>query len=87
MIPLYITCHVSSITYIATEFVVDSELLQANALLLLFLKKSLDTGCLLFISTLAILRIAELYLSRDVLPLAISILENVLVGLVNEVAV
>jgi len=87
MIPFYITCYVSSITYIATEFVVDSELLEANALLLLFLKKSLDTGCLLFISALAILRVAELYLSRYVLPLAISVLENVLVGLVNEVAV
>ena len=74
-------------TYIASEFVVDSELLQAGALLLLFFKETLNTCCLLYFGTLAVLLVAELDLGGNVLPLTISVLEHVLVGIVHHVAV
>lgn len=74
-------------TYITSEFVDDSELLQAGALLLLFFEETLYTCCLLYVGTLAILLVAELDLGGNVLPLTISILEHVLVGIVHHVAV
>ena len=74
-------------TYIASELEVDSELLQTGALLLLFLKEALNTCCLFLVGALAVLLVAELDLGGNKLPLAISVLEHVLVGLVHHVAV
>ena len=74
-------------TYIASEIEVDSELLQTGALLLLFLKEALNTCCLFLVGALAVLLVAELDLGGNKLPLAISVLEHVLVGLVHHVAV
>lgn len=86
IIPAY-TLYQSSTTYIATEFIVNTELLQTGALFLLFLQEALHTGGLFIVSAFTVLLVPELDLSRHVLPFTVAILENVFVRLVNEVAV
>ena len=71
--------------YISSELIFNTEFLKSVALLAFLFKETFDAGGLLFIGALSIFLIAELDLGGNEGPLTISILEYLLVWLVNQV--